>query len=113
MHKWLLVALLSSSLYAEIGEISELRGNGEILRSTGGDKLLAELALGIFSNDDVRTGNGRMALTFLDDSVLKLTPPTQLIFASIIFYCLMYVLIYCCYRCGRQTEVKPNKEMPI
>ena len=85
MHKWLLVALLSSSLYAEIGEISELRGNGEILRSTGGDKLLAELALGIFSNDDVRTGDGRMALKFLDDSVLKLTEHSKIIVDEYIY----------------------------
>jgi len=85
MHKWLLVALLSSSLYAEIGEISELRGNGEILRNTGGDKLLAELALGIFSNDDVRTGNGRMALTFLDDSILKLTEHSKIIVDEYIY----------------------------
>jgi hypothetical protein len=85
MHKWLLVALLSSSLYADIGEISELRGNGEVLRSTGGDKLLAELALGIFSNDDVRTGDGRMALTFLDDSVLKLTEHSKIIVDEYIY----------------------------
>tara|TARA_R110000823_G_scaffold239264_1_gene364493 strand:- start:873 stop:1937 length:1065 start_codon:yes stop_codon:yes gene_type:complete len=85
MHKWLLVALLSSSLYAEIGEISELRGNGEVLRNTGGDKLLAELALGIFSNDDVRTGNGRMALTFLDDSILKLTEHSKIIVDEYIY----------------------------
>ena len=85
MHKWLLIALLSSSLYAEIGEISELRGNGEALRNTGGDKLLAELALGIFSNDDVRTGNGRMALTFLDDSVLKLTEHSNIIVDEYIY----------------------------
>ena len=69
MHKWLLIALLSSSLYADIGSISELRGNGEILRENEGDKLLAELSLGILSNDDVRTGDGRMAIQFLDDSV--------------------------------------------
>ena len=85
MHKWLLIALLSNSLYAEIGEISELRGNGEILRSTGGDKLLAELSLGIFSNDDVRTGNGRMALTFLDDSILKLTEHSKIIVDEYIY----------------------------
>ena len=85
MYKWLLVALLSSSLYAEIGEISELRGNGEILRQSEGDKLLAELALGILSNDDVRTGNGRMALTFLDDSVLKLTEHSKIIVDEYIY----------------------------
>ena len=70
MHYWLLIGLVSSSLYADIGSISELRGNGEVLRSNNGDKLLAELSLGILSNDDVRTGNGRMAIQFLDDSVI-------------------------------------------
>ena len=62
-----------------------MRGNGEILRSTGGDKLLAELSLGIFSNDDVRTGNGRMALTFLDDSILKLTEHSKIIVDEYIY----------------------------
>lgn len=85
MHKWLLIALLSSSVYAEIGEISELRGNGEVLRSTDGDKLLAELSLGIQSNDDVRTGDGRMAIQFLDDSILKLTEGSRVVVDSYIF----------------------------
>ena len=85
MHKWLLIALLSSSLYAEIGEISELRGNGEVLRSVGGDKLLAELSLGIFSNDDVRTGDGRMAIQFLDDSILKLTEGSRIVVDEYIY----------------------------
>ena len=85
MHYWLLIGLVSSSLYADIGSISELRGNGEVLRSTNGDKLLAELSLGILSNDDVRTGNGRMALTFVDDSVLKLTEHSKIIVDEYIY----------------------------
>tara|TARA_R110000751_G_scaffold11714_2_gene40843 strand:+ start:816 stop:1880 length:1065 start_codon:yes stop_codon:yes gene_type:complete len=85
MHKWLLVALLSSTTYADIGSISELRGNGEVLRSTEGDKLLAELSLGILSNDDVRTGDGRIAIKFLDDSVLKLTEMSRVVVDEYIF----------------------------
>jgi len=85
MHKWLLIALLSSSVYADIGEISELRGNGEVLRSTDGDRLLAELSLGIQSNDDVRTGDGRIAIQFLDDSILKLTEGSRVVVDSYIF----------------------------
>jgi len=85
MHKWLLIALLSSNLYSDIGSISELRGNGEVLRSVGGDKLLAELSLGIFSNDDVRTGDGRMAIQFLDDSILKLTEGSRIIVDEYIY----------------------------
>jgi len=85
MHYWLLIGLLSSSLYADIGSISELRGNGEVLRSTNGDRLLAELSLGILSNDDVRTGNGRMALTFVDNSILKLTEHSKIIVDEYIY----------------------------
>jgi len=62
MRQWLLILLFATNAYSEIGEISELRGNGEILRQTGGDKLLAELALDILSYDSVFTGNGRMAI---------------------------------------------------
>tara|TARA_R110000851_G_scaffold308773_1_gene467828 strand:- start:519 stop:1583 length:1065 start_codon:yes stop_codon:yes gene_type:complete len=85
MFKWLLIALLSSTTYADIGSISELRGNGEILRENEGDKLLAELSLGILSNDDVRTGDGRMAIQFLDDSVLKLTEHSKIVVDEYIF----------------------------
>jgi len=85
MHYWLLIGLLSSSLYADIGAISELRGNGEVLRSTNGDKLLAELSLGILSNDDVRTGNGRMAIQFVDDSIIKLTEHSKIVVDEYIY----------------------------
>jgi len=85
MHYWLLIGLVSSSLYADIGSISELRGNGEVLRSQNGDKLLAELSLGILSNDDVRTGNGRMAIQFLDDSVIKLTEHSKIVVDEYIY----------------------------
>ena len=85
MHYWLLIGLISSSLYADIGSISELRGNGEVLRNQNGDKLLAELSLGILSNDDVRTGNGRMAIQFLDDSVIKLTERSRIVVDEYIY----------------------------
>jgi len=85
MHYWLLIGLLSSSLYADIGSISELRGNGEVLRSTNGDRLLAELSLGILSNDDVRTGNGRMVIQFVDDSVIKLTEHSKIVVDEYIY----------------------------
>jgi len=85
VHYWLLIGLISSSLYADIGSISELRGNGEVLRNQNGDKLLAELSLGILSNDDVRTGNGRMAIQFLDDSVIKLTERSRIVVDEYIY----------------------------
>ena len=86
MHKWLLIALIFSlNSYAEIGEISELRGNGEVLRKDQTDKLLAKTALDIFSYDDVRTGNGRIGITFLDSTVVRLTEHSKIIIDEYIY----------------------------
>ena len=84
MLKWLLI-LLPTFVFADIGAISEIKGNGEILRKDQPDKLLAELALNIFSNDDVRTGNGRIAIQFIDDSVIRLTEHSKIIIDEYIF----------------------------
>ena len=86
MYKWLLVLfLVTSNVCAEIGEISELRGNGEVLRQSGGDKLLAKLALDIFSYDDIRTGNGRIAIQFVDESIIRLTEHSKIIVDEYIY----------------------------
>ena len=84
MHKWLLI-FLPIIAYADIGAISEFRGNGEITRSNQQDRLLAELALDIFSNDDVRTGNGRIAIQFIDESVIRLTEHSKVIIDKFVF----------------------------
>lgn len=63
----------------EIGGVTELSGNAEVLRSSGGDyPLEAEKGLAIQQNDEAITRNGRMAITFLDDSVVKLTEHSEL-----------------------------------
>jgi len=87
VYKWLLVLFLvtSSNVCSEIGEISELRGNGEILRQSEGDKLLAKLALDIFSYDDIRTGNGRIAVKFVDESIIRLTEHSKIIIDEYIY----------------------------
>ena len=85
MRQWLLILLFATNAYSEIGEISELRGNGEILRQTGGDKLLAELALDILSYDSVFTGNGRMAIQFVDESIIKLTEHSKIVIDEYIY----------------------------
>ena len=85
MCKWLLILLFTTNAYSEIGEISELRGNGEILRQSGGDKLLAELALDILSYDSVFTGNGRIAIQFVDASIIKLTEHSKIVIDEYIY----------------------------
>ncbi len=50
-----------------------------------GEALTAELQLGVESYDDVRTGNSRVGLTFIDDSVVRLTEHSKLILDEVIF----------------------------
>ena len=88
MRFWLLILLGIATQYAyatEIGEISELRGNAEITRLESSDTMFAELASDIFSYDDVRTGKGRVAIEFLDSSVLKLTEHSKVVIDEFIF----------------------------
>ena len=86
MRFWLLaLAFTSIAQASEIGEISEFRGNGEIIRKDNEDKLTAVIDLGILSYDDVRTGNGRMAIEFLDSSVLKLTEHSKVVIDNYIY----------------------------
>ena len=84
MRLWLLI-LAGWANAVDVGSISELRGNGEVVRQGTTDKLLAELALGIASYDDVRTGNGRMAIEFLDSSVVRLTEHSKIIIDDFVY----------------------------
>ena len=67
---------------ADIGDISELNGVARILRD---EPLQAELNLGIQSNDEAITTNGRMAITFLDDSTVRLTEHSELLIDEYIY----------------------------
>ena len=84
MHKWLL-ALFPLVANAQVGSISELRGIGEILREDSDDSLVAELELSIASMDNVRTGNGRLSITFLDDSTVSLTERSSVVIDEYVF----------------------------
>ena len=72
--------LLASSV--EIGSISEVRGNAQVLR----DKAYgAELQFNIQQMDDVRTEAGRVAITFEDSSTVKLTEHSKLVIDEYIY----------------------------
>lgn len=85
MRVWLLILFSIPAFSTEIGEISELRGNGEITRVNSNNSFTAEIDSDIFSFDDVRTGNGRLAIEFLDSSIVKLTEHSKLIIDEYIF----------------------------
>jgi hypothetical protein len=66
----------------DIGDISELNGTAQIVRDKPYD---ADLKFAIQSNDEAITKDGRMAITFLDDSTVKLTEHSQLLIDEYIY----------------------------
>jgi hypothetical protein len=65
-----------------IGGVSELKGNAEVFRDKSYE---AKLDFAIASNDQAITRNGRMAITFLDDSKVRLTEHSKLVIDEYIF----------------------------
>ncbi len=61
---------------AEIGGVSEVSGYAQIKREQA--PLVADLKFAVQTNDQAVTANGRMAITVLDASVVKLTEHSQL-----------------------------------
>ena len=66
----------------DIGDVSELNGSAQIVRDKPYE---ANLKFAIQSNDEAITTNGRMAITFLDDSTVKLTEHSQLLIDEYIY----------------------------
>jgi hypothetical protein len=65
-----------------IGDISELSGSASVVRDIPYD---ASIDFVIQNNDEAITNNGRMAITFLDDSQVKLTEHSQLVIDEYIY----------------------------
>jgi len=65
-----------------IGGISELKGDASVLRD---QPYGAELDFDIQQMDDVRTTNGRVGITFLDDSVVRLTEHSKLVITEYVY----------------------------
>jgi hypothetical protein len=73
---------------ANIGNITELNGTGRVVREVPKDldeTYQASLDLDINSYDNVQTSNGRLGITFLDDSQVRLTEHSELIIDEFIY----------------------------
>lgn len=68
---------------ASIGSITELKGVGRVVREQ--DPFAAALAFGINSFDNVETSQGRIGITFLDESQVRLTEHSQLVIDEFIY----------------------------
>ena len=67
---------------ASIGSVTELNGIGRIVRDKPYD---AALSFGIESYDNVETSNGRIGITFLNDTRVRLTEHSQLLIDEFIY----------------------------
>jgi len=83
--KILATSLLVSSLaFADnIGDITEHKGSGGITRD--GESFTTELGLNVMQMDAIETAKGRMKLTFLDDTVLRLVEHTEVVLTTYYF----------------------------
>src|SRR6056300_1727278 len=95
LHLMVLVALFVSfkmmgeqQSVANIGNITELNGTGRVVREVPKDldeTYQASLNFNIESYDNVQTSNGRLGITFLDDSQVRLTEHSELIIDEFIY----------------------------
>jgi len=78
-----LLVFSSFSFANDIGDITEHKGSGGITRE--GESFTTELGLGIQQMDAIETVKGRMKLTFLDDTVLRLVEHTEVVLTKYYF----------------------------
>ncbi len=67
---------------ANIGSVTEFKGTGRIVRDKPYD---AALSFGIESYDNVETTNGRIGITFFNDTKVRLTEHSQLLIDEFIY----------------------------
>ena len=76
--------VFSSFAFADnIGDITEHKGSGGITRE--GESFTTELGLGVQQLDSIETAKGRIKLTFLDDTVLRLVEHTEVVLTKYYF----------------------------
>ena len=84
--KILATSLLVSNLaFADnIGDITEHKGSGGIVRQSG-EILATDLGVNVMQMDAIETAKGRIKLTFLDDTVLRLVEHTEVVLTKYYF----------------------------
>ena len=74
----------ATQLVAEdIGSVTQSRGTGEVQRDRS--KFVVRPQLPIQQNDAVKTGNGRVRITFLDDSTVNITEQSRLVIDDFVY----------------------------
>ena len=74
-----LTILLPKNSFANIGNVTQLEGNGVIDRQDGDEGIVIEKELDIFSYDTVKPGNGKVGIEFIDNTRVDITQHSKLI----------------------------------
>jgi hypothetical protein len=70
-------------VHANIGKVTQTRGTSEVVKKTV--KVPSRLQLPVAKMDKVQTGNGRVEITFLDDSTVKVTEHSKLVIDDFVY----------------------------
>ena len=80
-----LLLLFSLSAQASIGGVILHEGTGQVERSEDGSEVVTEKELDIFSDDIVKTGKGKTAIQFVDDTRVDITEHSKLIIDAFVY----------------------------
>ena len=89
LTNWIILVLLLFSsagpLWASIGNVDQVKGNGIVDRKDGDNNIKIEQALDIFSYDTIKTGKGKVGILFIDDTRVDVTEHSKLIIDEFIY----------------------------
>ena len=74
---------VTSAALANIGKVTQARGTSEIVKKA--QRLPTKPQLPIAKLDRVQTGNGRVEITFVDDSTVKVTEHSKLVIDDFVY----------------------------
>jgi hypothetical protein len=79
----LLLISVTPAAHANIGKVTQNRGISEVVKKT--TKVPTRPQLPIAKLDRVQTGNGRVEITFIDDSTVKVTEHSKLVIDDFVY----------------------------
>lgn len=78
-----LILVLPQVAKSDVGEVDRAVGWRQIVRDL--DKIEPNQGQGVISKDDLRTGEGRLQVRFVDDSKLRMTEHTRIVIDNVVF----------------------------
>ena len=83
----LTLTTLVTNSFATIGEVSTSTGSAVIDRQDGDKDVTVEKELDVFSYDTVKTGNGKVGISFIDETRVDITEHSKLVIDDCLVIC--------------------------